>query len=331
MAIISETEGTFAELMDDVADTALTFDSWAEVTGDLDNTGTDDLGDQTYDWRRNCRVLQHSGTGTYLTFYASNSDARSMDYNGRYGIRIIHSTDWDSGNDSPAGKTTVVSRDDMADLVGNYQDDSFNSYYESTDSDSRTGCGIWMYDSKPGEYTYPRNMPVTYFASVDDRGIRIGAWASSFSADGGRSACYQFEHVDQKFWDDGEVPAVENMHESGTSSDGTWNSYGFEHYSKRNREYSDSAIYGRDVFDSGDWGYINPDAEDDTFFFRRPVVYQTESGDYPVAYVRDCIPNHKTEGGAHGDIITHDGADYRIMRQSGSGTSTTISIGLRYE
>lgn len=340
MTTIPQTEGTYASLLDDLVEALLTFDEWSDADANVTNTGDSD------GWRDNARVLSNSLTGTYLTFIAGYNK-----YDGSWhqaGIYVVHSNDWDTTDIAPAGKTNLAPSNNntyvppIKDDVTNRADDSFDEY---GDSDSRHGCMIVGHVANSG-HDYPestsdgtdirgdirawRDQSVTYFGSVNGASFSLGTW----NTDGGESAgasYFAFEYLGRKFWDDSEVPTAIVQWDTGR---GHATEYGFRTCYRR-RDSLPEYVADGGAFEPGDWGRINPHGEDDTFAFRRPTVYNSESLSYPVSYLYELIPNHPHEGAAHGDEITHDGTTYRFLAQSGGGKNhvgdSVASVGIRYE
>ncbi|WP_139246173.1 hypothetical protein [Natrinema hispanicum] len=208
--------------------------------------------------------------------------------------------------------------------IGNHRSDSFNNHRVSW---STSETGAWLFATDMGTAIDARSLSATYFISAGNDYLNVSAWNTS-DGNNGMASAYGLEYVDSKFWNDGQDPWAfwqgDSYHDRMQTGYG-WNSYISDSPSI---EYLGTSIGN---IESGDWGIINPDSTDDTFFFRRPTIYQTNSQTVPVAFLEDAIPNDKQEGAAHGDIVTYDATDYRIMQQSGAGKSNTISVGLRYE
>lgn len=320
MTTIAQQEMTYAQMLDDLVGELLAFGTWTDADTSIDNAGNSD------DWTDNGRVLEHSDTGQYVLFFLS----RNVWASGRSGIRIVVSNDWDSSKPAPAGYTTVTGDDPMSGQVNNHQSGSYNTH---SGKDRTPGLMAYADNSIPGEYDSNmqnlRELPVTYFGSARSDGFTMACWDTQHATHGCASAlCY--EYVGQKFWADGTDPWVMYGGNSDFGAVGDW--YGWEANGDNTSGVgNDRLVSNNAAAQRGNWGYINPDSNDDTFFFRRPTLYQTANRKYPVGFLHDTIRNDTNEGAAHGDIITHDGTDYRIVRQSGAGVGTILSCGLRYE
>ncbi|GAB7121220.1 hypothetical protein [Natrinema sp. JCM 9743] len=159
--------------------------------------------------------------------------------------------------------------------------------------------------------------------------INFAAWNTT-DGNNGRCGYYSAEYVNNKFWADGNQPFAAYA-QSSTSRGNETALASFQVYYGRANNNNTSYPYGAVGFDRPEWCVVNPDSADDTYFFRRGVMYQTSSQSIPVAYIKAIIGNDINEGGAHGDTVDHSGETYRVVRQSGAGTNTTISAALRYE
>lgn len=335
MAIIAQKDATTGQLVDDIADTALGLASgnWTEPQpGDVKN-------DQATDsWDDNGRLIHHQPSGMYVLIFIHDlfADIDSAN-NGPHvkGIRICSSNDWDSELDHPAGKTEVHSDDPYNSDVGFGIQQSFDYVGYTTDNNNFSesiGQGLWYIENRSGSRSTQAADPVTYFVSIGDGYINAAAWNTNDGQDG--SASYlSWEHVDNKFWADGNDPWACHSQSSAGSGFGDpfrVSCYGFKYWDQ-NRGMNVNHPYSATGFDQGKWGLVNPDANDDTYFFQRPVAYLTNSQTVPVAFMEDVISNDIDEGGAHGDVVSHDGTDYRIFRQSGAGQNSVHSCCLRYE
>ena len=320
MTTIAESTFTPAQAIDNIVDTAVAVGApWSEPeSGTITNDQTDTS------WRNNGRLLYHADAGVYILLYVTYGET----FNQHAPIRLVYSNDWNSTENIPSGKTTVTSDDPFSGDVGNFQSESYNTHNQ----DEVTG--IFALNDEAYRYNpatvndridAATNIQMTMFGSVGTGHLTVGTWNTTDSQNG---ACnyHAWEYVNNKFWNDGTDPwAFVQTNQQGPEHFG---GYGWE--AKDNRTDVDE-IGGHGCFGYEDaWGFINPDTSDDTYFFKRPVIYQTDSTTVPVAYYDPAILSDKDEGGAHGDIITYDGVDHRIMQQSGDSTTTTVSIGLRY-
>ncbi|ALJ99691.1 VP3 [Haloarcula californiae icosahedral virus 1] len=326
MTTVAEKTADTATLLDDLAATMTGHSSgnYADADADVTNSGG------TGDWYNNARVIEHTPSGQYLTFYIKNT-GDPWNNNQIKGIAFVVSNDWDSTNDHPAGKTTTSNDDPFSGDVGNDRDASFSNTDISA-SQYHHPDGLFYYSDNSGGTVDNRTDEVSYFISVGANYFNVAAWNTS---DGNYGACgvLSFEYVDNKFWNDGNDPWAFFCASSYDNVDGGTEAYGWSHYCSNNNDPNPEHPYSVNGFgfDNGEWGVVNPDSNDDTFFFRRPVIYETSSKNVPVAYVEDIISNDRQEGASHGDIVTHNGVDYQMLRQSGGGEGTPLTYGLRYE
>lgn len=330
MTTITETKDTLDTIINEVAETALTFAEWSDA-----DTNVTTAGDETSDdWTDHGRVLEHGPSGMYVAlFLTDNYWDQDGDYVRSSGIRVCLSNDWNATDSRPTGKTNVTNSDPFSGDVGNHLEDSYANWdrngYGYASGDGTHMLYLFEGSHSPGTLS---TFEATYFASVTGEYINLAAWNTGDSDDGA-AAAFSFEYTGSKFWDDGETPYL-----CWTASNSFENDYGgqretayaFQNFSGRGRQVA-SNPYSGDGFDSGEWGIVNPDSTDDTFFFKRPVAYHTASEHTPVTYAHEVISNNIEEGGSHGDTIDHDGMTYRIMRQSGAAQNTPICLGMRYE
>jgi len=328
MTTIAEKTATTGQLISDVASAALALAEWEDGDAYVTN-------DQATDnWYDNGRLLHHTPSGQYVLLFISDNSAQMSNNNttNYKGIRIIASNDWDGVNHHPAGYTSVHTDDPFSNDVGNDARASF-THHEHTGDDNYNDAGqegIWYFSHRNGTRSEQAADTVTYFASVGASWLNIGAWNNA-DGNNGRAGYYSFEYVDNKFWADGNDPfALCCQANTSGSDDFRISAYGYQYYDQ-NRGMDNNHPYNGSGTDRGKWGVVNPDSEDDTFFFQRPVLYLTNNQTVPVAYIEDAISNDTDEGGSHGDTITHGGATYRVFRQSGAGSGNVHSVGLRYE
>lgn len=375
MVTITETSGDVASMVDDIATAAGTASGWSDADTGVTNSGASDAPED------NGRVFSNSNTGTFLFFYVTHGEVASAGYqtgDALVGVRFIHSTNWDTNAHRPAGLTDVVygdADDGYADyynavevLPGDVSFDKFNpgfSVAEGNDSSAMwdnlergsrfAGRGGMVAETSLSSRTAARSYSATYFGSVRPGGLTLGVWNTTDGTDGIASS-YSFEWLDSKFYDDGELPVVITYNDSAKDDPDTMYSvasYGFREYGISVNAPHGTVGSRRGNVRPGEWGVLNPDADDDTFFFRRAVVSgkaesgkgfehagyrDTSSAIYlnpkpvaPVGFVGDTIPNQPGNGLAHGDTVTEDGTSYRAMVQSGSSRTYDMSIALRYE
>lgn len=314
MSTIAETSGTVGSFIDDVASLLTGLSAWSDADTNVTNTGDTD------GWRDNGRVLENANTGQYLLMYVLGSG------NIFAGVRFVVSNDWDATNSLPAGSTNVHENDRMSGNVGNHRSDSFNNV-SSNDHHAMYGVAI-----KPGNNTgISRDDEMTYFASAQGDYLAAAGWNT---ADGtyGESGWALYEYVDNKFWSDSHSPFfITSSHVRHGGTDNRYvTAYGWSTiHADQSVDYAQVGNGGG--IDDGEWGIVNPDSNDDTFFFRRPVIYETNNNTVPIAYVEDAIKNDLQEGAAHGDTITHDSTTYRAFKQSGASGDQPLSVLLRYE
>jgi len=362
MALLTETTGTLASLVDDLATTLSGVTAWTDADASVVNDGS------TEEPHKNGRVFSNTNTGTFLFFYVSHGevDAAQNTSNKLAGVRIIHSTDWDANAHRPAGLTdTIRDRDYWRETEVNPASTSFVHFdpgwdqvlgtkygEERTDelqkASLRAGRGAMVRQSTMASRTDARSFSATYFASARADGLTIAAWNTTDGTNG-IASCYNYEWMDSKFYDDGEIPVVITYNDSGQDNSSQMNvvaSYGFRTYSISQDTEHGAVGCNRGCVQPGKWGVLNPDANDDTFFFRRPTVYRNagigrftsaNQKNYlprpksPVGFIGDAIPNQPGQGVAHGDTITEGGNDYRGFVQSGAGRTNAIGAALRYE
>lgn len=194
---------------------------------------------------------------------------------------------------------------------------------------------------------YPSDLAtknVTYFASFRNDGFSLAAWNTTDSQNGS-AGIYSWHHVDttEKFWSDGNSGVQAMCQTTGTHDtnryDDSANVAGMATYGGNvigsdgvfNTYYASAPGFG----DRANWGTVNPDANDDTFFFRYGLMYVNSNQEIPAAYFDEVLPNDITEGAAHSDTITFDGKTYRIIKQRGSGSNLNskgpISVAIRYD
>jgi len=328
MATITEKQADLTTLLDDIASTLAGLSNWSDADSYVTNDGSTD------DWHNNGRVLADDNTGMFLCMFISTSEhynQRSYHSSSREasGIRFVVSNDWDSTNHHPAGKTNVNSLDPFSGEVGNHRKQSYSSFNvdsRRTTYDKYKVSGIWPYQTHlGGNRSEHRTASVTYYMAADVDHFTVGAWNTTDGSNG--HACVAtWEYLNQKFWNDSTEPlALFTATGHGNIAIYGFQSLGHEETGTNNHTNRNSSFGG------AAWGIINPDSNDDTFFFRRATVYQTNSRTVPVSYLYSVIKNDEQEGGAHGDLITFDGTDYRIMQQSGASSNETISMGLKFQ
>ena len=328
MTTIAEGVFTPAELIDSIASAALGFASWSEPeSGNVANDQS------TTDWYNNARLLYHADANLYVLMYVPN-DGRCY-YNGNEdhnGVRMVFSNDWNTSEVRPAGWTTTGKAEPFAGDVGNHYPAS-TTYYDM--NDDQQGPSLAALNSKARGYTQAtindridvaNLFEFTAYGSVGADHFALGAYSHD-DATYGSAAFIGWEHLGSKFWDDGNDPWVVMW---GTGDDANRIQ---GQYSWAAADYSGSSNSlgpGGAIGGEARLGHINPASDDDTYFFLRPVVYQNENKQEPVAFFKPLIMNDTNEGGAHGDIVSYDGVDYRIMQQSGAGRGHTVSVGVRY-
>lgn len=326
MATIAEKQADTGTLIDDLASTMTGHSSgnWVDADTDITNGGGDNA------WENNGRVIEHTPSGQFILMWVTDNGLSDTVTGGAgRGVGVVISNGWDSTNDHPSGNTTVGGQEPFAGSVGNDRYDSHSNINVNTTNSYVDG--ILYFDGNGGDRQTNRTDPVTYRLSVGPDYFNVAAWNTTDGNNGG--ACItSWEYVDNKFWNDGNDPwAWTTM--MNWSGSGSTEMYGWSHYYAENNVIDAENPYGAHEygFDGGMWGTVNPDSNDDSFFFRRPVIYQTNGKDVPVAYAETAISNDLQEGGAHGDVVTHNTNDFQFAVKSGAGTTTTLSWGLLHQ
>lgn len=323
MTTIGEKQASNEQLIADIASAAInhTSDNWSDADTSVDQSRSDGS------YENNGRVLEHSPTGSFLLMYpGSNSVGDEV-----VGVRMCISNSWDGTNHIPDGKTTVTSEDPFSGSVGSHWTASCDNFTDDANSPLST-FAVSHADMHAGGWSISkaRDLDVTYFASVGANYINTATWNTTDS-DYGSAGIFSWEYLTSKFWSDGYLPvAFQNSCNADSQYGHQTTGYGFAHGWRNNTGASNHPYTGTG-FGRGAWGNVNPDSNDDTFFFRRPVAYQSPAQDIPVAFMEDQFSNHETDGGAHGDVITHDTTDYRVIRQSGAGHGDIVSRAMRHE
>lgn len=332
MATVAEKTADLATLIDDIAATLGGLASWSDADTYVTNDGS------TTSWYDNGRVFHNSDAGIYVLFHlhAHRPDTdSSSDYDEVAGVRCTISNDWDATNHHPAGNTNVSGDDPYSSDVGFAITDSYDHVNTNSDSyenyDERVSHAIYVastdnFDRANNEL---RQYSVDYYLSAGNDYLNVGAWNSTDGTNG-CAGYFTWEYVDNKFWNDGNDPYAAFSQTSAGNHGIYVSSYSWKYF-QNNADVRASHPYTATGFDGGEWGIVNPDSADDTFFFKRPVAYLTHQQNVPVAYIEDVLSNDTDEGGAHGDVISHGGHDYRVFRQSGASNNRVHSAALRYE
>lgn len=333
MTTIGEKTADAVQAVEDLANAATGYAEWS----DADTAVTTGQADNSY--TENGRVLNHSPSGLYVLMYVGAHDVGGQNDYDRGGIRFCVSTGWDGTNHEPSGDTTRTAQDPFG--GGNRVDNAFDNVDSDPNNNLRgtiTHDGFGAYhltgDSNNGGVSTgdAQTQSATYFGCATADTLNIAIW-NTVDATNGVSGYCTFEYVDNKFWSDSYDPfalqSAHNYNDSYSSMRAELAGYGFSHISyqrlQKDRQFTVSGFQG------SAWGSINPDSGDDTFFFRRPVIYETHNHTAPIAYVEDSICNDDQQGGAHGDIVTVNTVDYRLLKQSGAGGDRTLSVGLKYQ
>jgi hypothetical protein len=347
MTTVAEKQADHKTLIDDFESNLAAFSEWDNsIDSNIHNDGNPDS--LTHDWREQAALLQHGPTGIYVLAYVASGTwdpagfegsgglSTSRGYKDGSGVRFVFSNDWDLDNSVPAGSTTVR-KDDTTATSGDYMSakvasDYTDSYTTSYTQNEYSGCGLWTeYDDESIESTW--NQQCTYFMSLRADGFTVAAWNNNPDMKG-IASWVNFEEITNKFWDDGKDNFAIQWRDNGNNDEWFGAIYGFESLRYRNESKERAELLGSDsgCLAPGEWGYKNRSTSDDTFFFRRPTVYSSYDREYPVAYMEDAVPNREEGGGNHGDIITHDTTDYRVMDEMGDlASGTHIPVALRYE
>jgi hypothetical protein len=325
-------------LIDDIANTLTGLAAWSDGDANITNDQSDDS------WRNNGRVLQNANTGTYLLMYVSVGDNFQDDDSDELGgVRFVRSSAWDGTNSLPSTDTTAHEYSGRGDpFVGdaNFDDttEDRNASFTNDKISRASGLGLWFFNDDNFGYgsraTAATDASVTYFISGTADGLSVGAWNST-DGNYGAASHLTWQHCNNKFWADGHTAVA--MYAATTSSRYPYHMghYAYQWAADRQRSNHNDSNYEGVIISSGmrtgKWGFINPASGDDTFFVAYPTVFQESSSDTPVTYARQLITNQKDSGAAHGDTITYDTTDYRIMQESGAANSNALSVGLRYE
>lgn len=319
MATLAQKTADAATLIDDIAATITTPTDangnqyWVDADADVVNDGT------TGDWHNNGRVFEHTPTGNHLLFFLHDSG------NIPAGIRCLMSEGWNATDTRPSGRSNYRTADpvDTTDITG-----AGGSFSNSTNFHKHTRLGAWFVEGN--QRGVSRTTSATYFLSATQDHLAIASWNTSDGTNGNASWML-WEHSDNKFWNDGNG----NFYLSGRINYHTGNVYGYNGYgwSTYDSAQDDNTtnIIGGSGFWGASWGHVNPDSVDDTYFFRRPVLFQTNSQTVPAGYVEDLIVNDKNDGLAHGDQITANGTTYQAMYESGAAPSKNLTMNLRFE
>jgi len=345
MATVAEKVADGATLIDDMATTLSGLASWSDADTYVVNDSTaktaDDSGNE---WHSNGRVFHNADMGLYVLFYLEriNFDSynRDQEFN-LSGLRIVVSTDWDGTEHHPAGKTNVDSKDPFSgDVSYSHRDflDQQTDHKNNPDMNlNYASSGVWWLKTNnysindaDGATTDVRTVPLNYFLSAGNDYLNVSAWCTD-DANHGIAGSASIEYVDNKFWNDSLAPVVVHSTCTHQYHNGyRYSMYGFEHFDATFGA-TDSFLHSANGFDRAKWGFVNPDANDDTFFFERPVIYASHNKNVPTAYVEDSIINQNADGGSHGDIISFNGTDYRVMKQSGGAVGKQICLAHRFE
>jgi len=335
MATQTEKTGTVSDLVDDMAFLLEGLSGWADADTGMVNDQSDER------WYHNGRVFGNNNTGTYLAFYVAPGNGQGDDLedhrNNRDavdGVRILHSSGWDTDKHVPRGLTNVHGGETSIKMeVEHKRHDSFQRHYEEN---NKAGAGIWLFSKRNdnSRVTFSQ-LECSYFISAGNDYFNVAAWNNS-DGNTGAASYMAWEYVDNKFYDDGTTPvSIINRTTATGRSDNNSNEgsvmYGFNDY--RGDDIMDAGKVGSDsgAIKNGNWGRLNPDANDDTYFVQRPVVYRSHRQIVPVAYIEDAIPNDIKEGVAHGDTVTQNGTDYLALRQAGASKNSPVVACLRFE
>ena len=358
MVTVAEKEASLATLLDDIATTATGLSAWSEADAGVVNDGA------TEDIQNNARVLANSNTGTFLLMYVEHGGAgfQSPDGSGAMvGIRFLHCSDWNTTESIPAGWSNGI--EGTEEFFRDVQSYRRNSYEEvqrgqnvrgnDTDdldtSNNDSSIGLWIRDgNNPNTRIDARSLPITYFLSIRNDGITGAVWDSNDS-NNGIASWIAYEYVDNKWWAD-QVNPVVIAHQNSAYNDPDYvnsvNLYGFKTWAAQYNDVPHGSVGTiRGAVESVEWGTLNPDANDDTFFYKRPSIYYRQPiidwrisnvryrpyQAVPVAQMGSVIPNKPGAGAAHGDTITAGGTDYRAMVQSGASITYDIGVALQFE
>jgi hypothetical protein len=341
MTKLGPSQETVASFMDTLATEMDALTQFSEPTNTLANDQS------TNDWYNNAFVRNHDPTGRTLLFYitSNDQDGHGIDYDGTVeGIRLIVSDGWDSNNDVPSGKSNLRSDDPVSQTSADDMDTSYNLQNANARYADGVTLGWFAYEDSDKDRDVLATQDIDYVGSIDSEGFNIGVWSSAHSDDGAASYMSVY-HLTETFWtipQDNFATYAKHSIDNHQSA-----SLGWEYIHTQDNSFSydwqwypdhDTGNYKDLGIGYGHWGIINPDTNDDKIFFRFPIIFQSPGYNVPVQYLKTTIPNDPVDGAAHGDVVTHDGVDYKIFIKRGDGIESNnvnggneISLGIRWK
>jgi hypothetical protein len=312
--------------------------NYSEPTNSLSNDQSDDT------WQNNSFVRKHDPTGRVLLFYIaseSQDGIRIARQEPVDGVRLIVSGGWDSNNDLPSGNSNLRGSDAPAKTSANNVDESYNQQKVDGRYNNEVSLGYWLYYNSDRKRSVIATQDVNYLGSIDGESINIGVW-SGVDSDNGIATYMSIYQLNEKFWttpqDDFSTYLKCSLNEHQSAS------LGWEYITAESSTFSQNYQWYPDPDGSnyqdlgtgfGRFGTINPDTNDDTFFFRYPIIFKSPGHNIPVQYLKTTLPNDPVDGAAHEDIVTHNTTDYIIMNKKGDGvesgnvSGSVISLGAR--
>jgi hypothetical protein len=312
-------------MIDDLVAELLYLADWTDADSSLDTsydyTGLNNDGE----WRKRARVLRHDPSGRHLLIYETPNPTGQ--YDGRH-IRMAVCEGWDSNNSIPSGKTALVDGGEIANDYENVNDVNDTPWQDRSTSFADVGAGTsqGLRVANNGGEKYE----ITYQLSVGTWGITAAAWNTNDSSNG-LAAGYVFDPKDRPLWDDGIPGWTEwsfTTHDQGTSI----HKYDFEYVSDNKSYTPDEQPAGGGLAQQA-YGLVNNDDTDDTVFVRPANIHRSRSRDVPVAEFANVLPNRPADGASHGDSVTWEGSNYRVVAQSGASVNEehALSAMLRFE
>lgn len=316
MVTVAEKQADFGTLIDDIAGMLDSLTAWSDADTDITNSGSDGS------WQNNGRVYFNSNMNIYVLFYIINTNDDPS------GLRFHISDDWDDTNSLPMGRSNHDGKDAFNLSSGTNRGGSFNNYSQESEEHNL----LALQTKKGGTSNIDRTTVLSYFLSASDDHLNAAAWDNSDTTDGGPGVI-SIETVTNKLWSDGNDPwcayyacAYGNGNQRRSAG-----MYGWSHYRAYGSSYDINTPYKHPGFKKSKWGRVNADSGDDTFFFAKPVVFQTHAEKVPVAYLDGIMRNDPTEGASHGDTITYNGDTYKAMKENGGAGASTLHSLLLYQ
>jgi hypothetical protein len=361
MVTATGTAETAADLVQAIHDTLTHADlnNWttvqeADISLTADNTQTE--------WWNSGWVFQHTGSGLHLLITLTWANDREIsiagDDAGARGISFALSADWvqenpnggDSGN-IPAGSpgwpgdvenTEYVSVRNPLDARNQDMIMAKDAFLDTEFNNDRDGIGAIPLQSS----ALRKDDPVAdYNVMANDDMLVVAAEGDQLAG------FYAFEDVSgSKFFDDGITPAVARFHRSGHTGGSTtldrehifpiakygWNTFYAEHYSGqtdwRAGVWPGTVGSYKGPVGFAEWGNVNPDPSDDTYFYRPPILYQASDQEVPVAELNSVHPAQWGDGLSHGDTVTVTEGTYKIIHlRPSSMNDWPIRCAMRFE